>query len=56
MKEDCQMGCSKTLVQRKDASGEEAFGLVQLILSEKDGSSTERKLFLFSEGLGKAGL
>jgi hypothetical protein len=46
------MGCSKTFVQRKDVSGEEAFGLVQLFFNRK--MAARRKLFLFSKGLGKA--
>lgn len=52
MKEDCQMGCSKTLVQRKDASGEEAFGLVQLFFHRKMAARRE-SFFFFLKDQGK---
>jgi hypothetical protein len=45
MKEDCQMGCSKTFVQRKDVSGEEALGLFNCLFNKK--MAAWRKLFLF---------
>jgi hypothetical protein len=39
------MGCSKTFVQRKDASGEEALGLFKLFFNKN--MAARRKFFFF---------